>query len=101
NGHDFKLNLNGYLTFFNNTANKWYMLDSAYSIIDSFQCGNGLELFTNAHEFLIFADKHAYVLAFEPRTIDMSQYVPGGDTAAAGSGFGNQRAGAEQEAGFV
>ncbi|HUM47619.1 MAG TPA: arylsulfotransferase family protein [Chitinophagales bacterium] len=82
NGHDFKINYNGYLTYFDYPYNGWMVLDSNFNTIDTVQCGNGYESETNGHEIVMYPDGHTFVIAYNPQTIDMSQVVPGGKTNA-------------------
>ncbi|HEU5311725.1 MAG TPA: hypothetical protein VFV24_09760, partial [Candidatus Eisenbacteria bacterium] len=39
---DFKLQPDGRLTYFDPTFEGFYALDTTYTVVDSFQCGNGL-----------------------------------------------------------
>lgn len=77
-GHDFKINYNGYLTYFNYPYNGWIVLDSNLMAIDSIQCGNGYEMETNGHDIVMYPDGHTFVFAYNPQIVDMSQIVPGG-----------------------
>ncbi len=76
------------------------MLDTDFNLIDSFQCGNGFEQATDAHEFRIYPDGHLYIEADDVQTIDMSQVVFGGDTAAIVRGFTVQRLDADHNVVF-
>jgi hypothetical protein len=78
NGHDFKINNNGYITYFNYAANGWMVVDSNMEIIDTIQCGNGYQKETNGHDLLMFPDGHAFVIAYNVQIIDMSLIVAGG-----------------------
>ncbi|MBA3649326.1 MAG: aryl-sulfate sulfotransferase [Chitinophagales bacterium] len=73
-GRDFKLNVNGYLTYFVNDRAIYLVLDSNYNVIDSVQCGNGLEMATNNHEFMMYPDGHSFLLAYDNVTTDMTAY---------------------------
>jgi hypothetical protein len=77
---DFKLQPNGYLTYFDNGMGAFYEMDSSYAVIDSFRCGNGYA--TDVHELQILPNGHALLLGTDPQTVDMSKIVPGGNTAA-------------------
>ncbi len=79
-GHDFKRQNDGTLTYFETRKEKFYQLNTAYQIIDSFACGNGYT--TDLHELVLLPNKHALLMSYDPQIIDMSQIVPGGDTAA-------------------
>jgi hypothetical protein len=74
NGHDFKVNYNGYLTYFNYDNYQWMMTDSNFNIIDSFKCKNGYGPETNAHDFVIYPDGEYYLMAYNNQTIDMTAY---------------------------
>ena len=77
---DFKLQPNGYLTYYDGQAAAFYELDSSYAVIDSFKCGNGYQ--TDNHELLILPNGHALLLGLDPRIINMNQIVPGGNPGA-------------------
>ncbi len=98
--NDWKMNDNCMFTVFDQTATQWIMVDTNFAVVDSFQCGNGLEESTDAHEFRIYPDGHAYVEADDPQTIDMTQYIPDGDTAAVVKGFTIQRLDADHNVVF-
>ncbi|MBA3648832.1 MAG: aryl-sulfate sulfotransferase [Chitinophagales bacterium] len=87
NGHDFKINYNGYLTYYDLVNFQWIIMDSNYNRIDSVQCGNGYELETNGHDCVIYPDKHTFLLAYDDQTIDMSQVVAGGNSDATVKGL--------------
>jgi len=77
---DFKLQSNGYMTYYDGAVRAYYELDSTYAKIDSFACGNGYQ--TDNHELLILPNGHILLLGLDPRLVDMSQVVPGGSTGA-------------------
>lgn len=79
-GYDFKRQDDGTLTYFESRNDKFYQMNSNYQIIDSFACGNGYT--TDLHELVILPNKHALLMSYDPQTVDMSQIVAGGDTAA-------------------
>lgn len=81
-GHDFKVNYNGYVTYFDYPYNGWIVLDSNFATIDSIQCLNGYEMETNGHDIVMYPDGHTFIFAYNPQVIDMSQVVPGGQTDA-------------------
>jgi hypothetical protein len=82
NGHDFKINKNGYLTYFDYDSLQWIMLDSNYNKVDSFRCTDGLGTVTNGHDFLIFPDGHCFLIAYSSIMMDLSQIVAGGQPNA-------------------
>jgi hypothetical protein len=84
-GGDFKKQPNGNLTYFDGFQFKHYELDQNYHTIDTFYCGNGY--ITDIHELRVLGNGHAYVLAYDPEVVDMSQIISGGDTAAQVTGL--------------
>ena len=77
---DFKLNRIGLLTYYNNSAGKFYALDSSYATVDIFACGNGYS--TDTHDLQILADGHSLLMSYDYQTVRMDTIVPGGDSAA-------------------
>lgn len=73
-GRDFKLNENGYLSYFIRARGIWMILDSNYYIIDSVQCKNGYELSTNDHDVMMYADGHFLLMAYDIIETDMTAY---------------------------
>lgn len=73
-GHDFKLNESGYLSYYSYAYAWWKILDSNFNEIDSVQCGNGYEAETNGHDFQMYADGHYFVQAFNDQIVDMTAY---------------------------
>lgn len=82
---DFKVQPNGLLTYFDNGGRKFYALDSTYTLVDSFACGNGYS--TDAHDLRILPDGHILLMSYDPETVDMSAVVPGGKPAATVTGL--------------
>jgi hypothetical protein len=80
NAYDFKPQPNGMLTFYDDASSIFKVMDRTYAIVDSLQCGNGYE--TDIHELRILPNGHALLLGVNEEIVDMSQFVPGGDTAA-------------------
>jgi len=77
---DFKEQPNGLLTYFTTGSRKFYGMDSTYTIIDSFYCGNGYQ--NDVHELRLLPDGNALLLAMDPQVVDMSKIFPGGKTDA-------------------
>lgn len=73
-GQDFKINFNGYFTYYSYDNIQWYVMDSSFNIIDSIHCGNGYESQTNNHDISLYPNGHALLLAIDYQTIDMSAY---------------------------
>ena len=77
---DFKVQPNGTLTYWDGSLSYFIALDSAYQVVDNYQCGNGYS--TDLHELRVLPNGHALVLSYDPETVDMSQVIPGGDPSA-------------------
>ena len=69
-------------------------MDSAYSIIDSFKCGNGYP--TDSHDLLVFPNGHSFIMSYDPQVVRMDTIVPGGDPAAVVYGMVIQELDAEK-----
>ncbi len=82
---DFKLQPNGHLTYFDRSDNIFYELDSSYTIVDTYACGNGYT--TDLHELLLLPNGHCLLMSYDPQVVDMSTVVPGGNIAATVSGL--------------
>jgi len=84
-GCDFKKQPNGYLTYYQFAPNFYYMMDTTYTVVDSFQCGNGYS--TDFHDLQLMPNGHALLMSFDSQVVDMSHLVTGGDTAATVTGL--------------
>lgn len=71
---DFSVNPNGYLSVFNSSLNRFDVIDSNYTLIDSYYPGNGRS--ADPHEFTMYADGHAFMIASETHIVDMTVYNP-------------------------
>ncbi|HKO21526.1 MAG TPA: aryl-sulfate sulfotransferase [Candidatus Eisenbacteria bacterium] len=79
-GYDFKVQENGRVTYFDAAAGCFYALNANFALADSFECGNGYV--TDIHELQLLPNGHALLIAYDPRTMDLSGVVPGGSTQA-------------------
>jgi hypothetical protein len=77
---DFKVQPDGRLTYYDGGTRKFYAMDSAYAIVDSFSCGNGYP--TDLHELQLLQNGHALVMSYDSEAVDMSAIVPGGKASA-------------------
>ncbi len=84
-GIDFKINLNGYLTFWDKSDSTFVMVDSNYNLVKKYQMGNGYR--TDEHEFLVYPDGTALLMAYDAQILDMSVIVTGGNTEAIVTGL--------------
>lgn len=79
--YDFKVQSTGSLTYFDEDAQNFYEMNSSYSIVDSFACGNGYN--TDLHDLLILPNGHALLFSIDSERIRMDTIVTGGDSSAA------------------
>ena len=77
---DFTLQPNGFLSYFNFQTRKYFIMDSSYSIVDSFSCRNGYS--TDFHEFLLLANGHSFLISYDPQIVRMDTVAQGGDSSA-------------------
>lgn len=75
---DFKKQPNGLLTYYFFGTEMFYALDTSYTIVDSFQCGNGYT--TDFHDLQILPNGNALLMSHDTQIVDLSHW--GGDTAA-------------------
>ncbi len=78
--YDFKVQPNGYLTYFGTGDSIYHVLNSRYEEVATYQAGNGL--FGDLHEFLMLPNGHVMFTIYDSQTIDMSKYVQGGNSSA-------------------
>ncbi|MEO6169109.1 MAG: aryl-sulfate sulfotransferase [Chitinophagales bacterium] len=71
---DFSLNPNGYLSVYNDNINRFDVYDSNYVLIESYAPGNGRT--ADPHEFTIYEDGHAFMIAAETHVVNMQVYNP-------------------------
>ncbi|MDP4243855.1 MAG: aryl-sulfate sulfotransferase [Bacteroidota bacterium] len=78
---DFKLNPNGQFSFYRDATFRYYVMDSTFTIVDSFWAKNGYA--TDLHDIVLLPNHHALLMAYDTeQKIDLSQYVMGGNTNA-------------------
>jgi hypothetical protein len=86
---DFKVLPNGYLSYgsmyeFSNVTGGgptvFRMMDSSYTVVDSFKMGNGYV--AESHEFQLLPNGHALMLSYDLQPVDMSKLVAGGHPGA-------------------
>jgi hypothetical protein len=80
---DFKKQPNGSLTYF--AAGEFKEMDNTYTIIDTYQAGNGYT--TDVHDLQLLANGNALLMIYDDQIKDMSQIVPGGHPAATVTGL--------------
>lgn len=77
-GQDYKRQPIGLMTY--RGFGLFYGENSDYIKVDSFYTGNGY--FSDGHDLVVLNNGHALLMSYDPEIIDMSQIVPGGNTAA-------------------
>jgi len=86
---DFQVLPNGYLgygsmyEFYDFTGGgptRFYMMDSSYTVVDSFKMGN--DYVAESHEFQLLPNGHALMLSYDLQPVDMSKIVTGGHPGA-------------------
>ena len=93
--HDFRKLSNGTLTYFDSSKGMFMVLDSAYQIIDQWAAGNGYT--TDLHELRVLPNGHAILMSYDPRPVDMSQVIAGGQKDAIVNGLVLPGIGPKQE----
>ena len=82
----FKMESNGDLSYcFSDGAGGIFILDTAFTPIDTLQCGNGYK--ADAHDYLLLPNGHALLFANDVEPVDMSQVVAGGNPDASVTGL--------------
>jgi hypothetical protein len=82
---DFDMQPNGHLTYFDEEGWMFYEMDSSYTIVNSYQCGNGYV--TDDHELRLLPNGHALLIGDDEEIVDMSKIVPNGNPNAVVSGI--------------
>ena len=77
---DFKVQPTGMITYFSNTADKFYVMNPSLQIIDSI--ASPKPFYTDDHELLLRPDGHIFLLADDYIAVNMAAQVTGGDTMA-------------------
>ena len=72
---DFKLQPNGYITFYGGNSYKHHMMDSSYNIVKEFQVINHS---TDFHDCQILENGNYLLLGHDDRIVDMDTVVQGG-----------------------
>lgn len=71
---DLRRQANGLLTYVQ--AGTFYVMDNTYTVIDTYQAGNGYT--ADVHEFRLLPNGNALFMIYDPQIIDMSQVISGG-----------------------
>lgn len=94
NSGDFKIQPNGLMSY--SWANKFYLMDSTFTLVDSVRCRNGI--ITDTHDMQVLPNGNYLLLGYEYVTMDLSSYYYFGPTNnAPGSTTASVRAVVVQE----
>lgn len=80
NALDLKLQPNGLITYYDGSKGFYCGMDSTFTVVDSFSCGNGY--ITDMHDIQLLTNGHFLLIGDDYEQIDMSQVVPGGNPKA-------------------
>lgn len=80
----FKMEVNGELSYNAKGSGLRLMMDTAFTVLDTFKCGNGYS--TDGHDFYLLPNGHALLFSGDPEPVDMSLVVPGGNPNATVTG---------------
>jgi hypothetical protein len=82
---DFKVQPNGLLSYFDQKDSTYYLMDSHYQVVGSYQAGNGYV--ADLHDLLILPNGNALLMAYDAETVDMSKIVEDGKEDATVTGL--------------
>ncbi len=82
---DFKVQPNGSLSYFDQKDSTYYVMDSHYRVVDTYQAGNGYV--ADLHDLQILPNGDALLMAYDAETVDMSKVVNGGKKDATVTGL--------------
>jgi hypothetical protein len=83
--YDFKLQPNGNLTYYDYSVLKFYEMDTAYNVIDSFYTGNGY--LTDVHELRLLNNGHALLMSYDPELVDLGGGTDGVNSSVTAIGL--------------
>lgn len=93
NTGDFKLQPNGLISY--SFQNKFYLMDSTFTIVDSVRIKNGF--IQDGHDMQILPNGHFLLLGWENITMDLSSYAIFNNNGTVGSANATVRCGIVQE----
>jgi Arylsulfotransferase (ASST) len=82
---DFKVQPNGLLSYFDQKNTTFYVMDSHYQVVNTYQAGNGYT--ADLHDLQLLPDGNALLMAYDAETIDMSKVVKTGKPDATVTGL--------------
>lgn len=77
---DFKVNKNGYITYFDASISAYIEIDSTYRYRKTYQASFGHD--TDNHDLLVMPNGHSWTIGRDYITTDMSQYIECGNPHA-------------------
>jgi hypothetical protein len=75
----------GKITYYDSFVKGFIEIDSALNTVDTLIMRNGYR--TDAHEILLLNNRHALMFSYDPRIVDMSRVIPGGNPVATVTGL--------------
>ena len=93
NTGDFKIQDNGLISY--SYQNKFYLMDSTFTVVDSVRCKNGI--IQDGHDMQVLPNGHFLLLGWENITMDLSAYPWFNNNGSAGSSTATVRSGVIQE----
>ena len=82
---DFKEQPNGLLSYYDQKNSTFYVMNSHYQVVDTYQAGDGYT--ADLHELQILPNGNALLMIYDAETVDMSKFVWGGKTNATVTGL--------------
>jgi hypothetical protein len=82
---DFKVQPNGLLSYFDQKKTTYYVMDSHYKVVNTYQAGNGYT--ADLHDLQLLPNGDALLMAYDDETVDMSKVVKGGKPDATVTGL--------------
>lgn len=82
---DFKEQPNGLLSYYNQKDATFYLMNSHYQVVDSYQAGDGYV--ADLHDFQLLPNGNALLMAYDAVTVDMSKIIQGGEKDATVTGL--------------
>jgi hypothetical protein len=82
---DFKQQPNGLLSYYSQKDSIFYIMDSHYQVVDTYQAGNGYA--ADLHDLQILPNGNALLMIYDAETIDMRRVVWGGKADATVTGL--------------
>lgn len=64
---------------------KWIVMDTSFTPIDTFECGNGYGSETDVHDFVLLPNGHALLFAADPEPVNMTKYGGSADATVIGN----------------